>query len=94
MMYSNKMWKPDLKTDFEVQNIVFVLFEPINLIKNHVNNNKIVGVLYNVEEKDIGEDGYVNILGVNFVKENNNNKVGLFICEKIGKLYYKYTILD
>ena len=85
------MWKPDLKTDFEVQNIVFVLFEPINLIKNHVNNNKIVGVLYNVEEKDIGEDGYVNILGVNFVKENNNNKVGLFICEKIGKLYYKYN---
>ena len=86
-----KCEKPDLNTDFEDPNIIFVPFEPTNLIKKHVNNNTVDGVLYNVEEKDIDEDGYVNILGKNFVEENNN-KVSLIINGKEENLCYKYKL--
>ena len=77
--------------DFEDPNIIYVPFEPANLIKDHNHKKKIDGVLYDVEEKDIDKDGYVNILGKNFVQENKN-KVNLIINGKEENLCHKYKL--
>ena len=87
-----KCEKPDLKTVSEDNNdIVFINYEPENHIKKHIPKNKKVGIIYNVNEEDIDEDGYVNILGKNFV-EVNNNKVSLVINGKEENLCHKYKL--
>ena len=86
-----KCTKPEEKIDFEAQNIIFIPFEPTNLIKEHNHKNKIDGVLYDVEEKDIDKDGYVNILGIKFGEENRN-KINLIINGKEENLCHKYKL--
>lgn len=71
-------------------------FHPENQIKPKEKNDKndiieLDEVIYNVEEKDIDKEGYVNILGKEFIKVNDN-KISLIINGKEEKLCQKYKL--
>lgn len=65
-----------------------------NKVKDEKDKKEIIEldeVIYNVEEKDIDNEGYVNILGKEFIKINNN-KISLIINGKEENICHKYKL--